>query len=51
MYGYRDDSGEEIEIDGDFGSKTKQATKKAQKKHGLPQTGVVDSDTWKYLII
>lgn len=51
MYGYRDDSGEEIEIDGYFWSRTEQATKKAQKKHGLPQTGVVDADTWKYLII
>ena len=49
-YNYRSDDNAEIKIDGSFGSKTEQATKKVQKKHGLTQTGVVDADTWEALI-
>ena len=51
LYNYRDDSGNEIKIDGKFGPRCTQATKKVQKKHGLPQTGVVDAATWQALII
>lgn len=50
-YGYTDDSGNKIEVDGSFGPKCEQGTKKVQAKHGLPQTGVVDSDTWRALIV
>lgn len=51
FYGYTDGDGNVIKADGSFGSKTEQATKKVQKKHGLPQTGVVDAATWQALII
>ena len=51
LYGYTDGDGNAIKVDGSFGTKTEQATKKAQKKHGLPQTGVVDAATWQALII
>ena len=51
LYGYTDGDGNAIKVDGSFGTKTEQATKKVQKKHGLPQTGVVDAATWQALII
>jgi hypothetical protein len=51
LYGYTDGDGNVIKVDGSFGTKTEQATKKVQKKHGLPQTGVVDAATWQALII
>lgn len=51
LYGYTDGDGNAIKVDGSFGSKTEQATKKVQKKHGLPQTGVVDAATWQALIV
>lgn len=51
FYNYKDDSGNLIEVDGSFGSKSEQGTKNVQKKHGLPQTGIVDGDTWRALIV
>lgn len=51
LYSYTDGDGNAIKLDGSFGTKTEQATKKVQKKHGLPQTGVVDAATWQALII
>ena len=51
LYNYKDDSGEVIKVDGKFGPKCEQGTKNVQKKHGLPQTGVVDAATWRALII
>ena len=51
LYNYKDDSGNLIEVDGFFGPKCEQGTKNVQKKHGLPQTGVVDSATWRALIV
>jgi len=51
LYGYTDGDGNTIKVDGSFGTKTEQATKKVQKKHGLPQTGVVDAATWQALIV
>lgn len=51
LYSYTDGDGNVIKVDGSFGTKTEQATKKVQKKHGLPQTGVVDAATWRALII
>ena len=51
LYSYTDGDGNAIKVDGSFGTKTEQATKKVQKKHGLPQTGVVDAATWQALII
>lgn len=51
LYGYTDGDGNAIKVDGSFGTKTEQATKKVQKKHGLPQTGVVDAATWRAIIV
>lgn len=51
LYNYKDDYGEDIEIDGKFGPKCEQGTKHVQKKHGLPQTGIVDAATWRAIII
>lgn len=51
LYSYTDGDGNAIKVDGSFGTKTEQATKKVQKKHGLPQTGVVDAATWQALIV
>ena len=35
-----------LTIDGIFGSATRNAVLAAQRRFGLPQTGVVDFDTW-----
>ncbi len=51
LYGYTDDSGAEIKLDGSYGPKTEQATKKVQKKHGLTITGVVNSAEWHAIIM
>lgn len=51
LYSYKDGDGNAIKVDGSFGTKTEQATKNVQKKHGLPQTGVVDAATWQALIV
>ena len=51
LYNYKDDSGVLCEVDGKYGPKCEQCTKNVQKKHGLPQTGVVDSATWRALIV
>lgn len=50
-YNYRGEDGELVEVDGDFGRNTEFATKAVQRKHGLEPTGIVDADTWKFLII
>lgn len=51
LYNYKDDSGALIEVDGSFGPKCEQGTKNVQKKHNLPQTGIVDAATWRALIV
>lgn len=51
LYNYTDDEGKLIETDGSFGPRCEQGTKHVQKKHGLPQTGIVDAATWRALII
>ena len=50
-YNYKGKDGEVISVDGKFGENTEFATKAVQRKHGLEQTGIVDADTWKFLII
>ncbi|MFI0420044.1 peptidoglycan-binding protein [Spongiactinospora sp. 9N601] len=37
----------DLEVDSQFGPKTKQATKELQKFRGLEVTGIVDHETWK----
>lgn len=41
--------GYNLEVDGDYGSKTEAAVKDFQKKHGLTADGVVGPKTWKAL--
>ena len=36
-----------VSIDGIFGANTRNAVVAAQRRFGLPQTGVVDFDTWE----
>ena len=36
-----------VSIDGIFGANTRNAVIAAQRRFGLPQTGVVDFDTWE----
>ena len=36
--------------DGQFGANTEKGVKGFQKEYGLPQTGVVDGNTWAYLL-
>jgi hypothetical protein len=43
-------AGEEIPIDGDFGSDTQLAVESFQTAHGLPATGIVDPITWQALL-
>ncbi|GIJ47908.1 hypothetical protein Val02_47940 [Virgisporangium aliadipatigenens] len=38
-----------LDVDGDFGPATEQATKDFQKSVSLPVTGIVDDPTWKAL--
>lgn len=50
-YNYKGLDNELIKVDEDFGDNTEYATKQVQRVHRLPQTGVVDSDTWRKLIV
>ncbi|HKP89142.1 MAG TPA: peptidoglycan-binding domain-containing protein [Thermoleophilaceae bacterium] len=43
-------AGQELGVDGDFGSQTKRAVKRVQAKVGLEQTGTIDSATWTALL-
>lgn len=36
-----------IDVDGKFGPQSESTCKKFQKEKGLPQTGVVDANTWE----
>ncbi len=45
-WGYKDDSGATIKVDGVFGSCTEQATVKFQTKHGLEPDAIVGQLTW-----
>ena len=39
-----------VEIDGSFGAQTRASVRALQQEAGLPQTGVVDRDTWDDLV-
>jgi hypothetical protein len=47
---YLDASGQDLTVDGDFGSQTKRAVKRLQAKVGLEATGQIDSATWTALL-
>ena len=50
MLGYRDQYGNTLVIDGDFGSKTEHALKKFQKAEGLVVDGICGANSWKALL-
>jgi hypothetical protein len=43
-------AGEPVAVDGSFGPKTLAAVESFQLAHGLPETGVIDTDTWTALL-
>lgn len=45
-----DNNGKRIEVDGDFGSSTKQAVMNLQKQLGISADGVVGADTWSKML-
>ena len=49
-YGYKDQNGEELEIDGSFGGKTDYAVRAFQKAKGLTVDGSVGPATWGALL-
>lgn len=42
--------GDNLDVDGQFGSKTKASTKKFQKKYGLDADGIIGNGTWNRMI-
>lgn len=49
-YGYKDQNGQSLVVDGSYGGKTEYAVKQFQTKNGLPASGVCDVRTWERLI-
>lgn len=49
-FGFRDDDGNELSIDGIFGSKTEQAVKSYQRARDINPSGVVDGETWNRIL-
>ena len=50
MMGYKDQYGNTLVIDGDFGAKTTHALKKFQKAEGLDADGICGKNTWNALL-
>lgn len=48
--GIRDDDGDSLDMDGEFGAKTEQAVKAMQKRLGLDADGEVGKDTWTAML-
>lgn len=49
-YGYRDSSGEILEVDNDFGAATDYAVRNFQRDNGLRSDGIVGFNTWNALL-
>ena len=49
-FGFKDDDGNEIAIDGIFGSKTEQAVKNYQRARDIDPRGIVDGETWNRIL-
>ena len=49
-FGFRDDNGETIAIDGIFGEKTEQAVRSYQEARGLEVCGIVNYETWNRIL-
>jgi len=50
MLGYKDQYGNTLAIDGDFGGKTEHALKKFQNAEGLVADGICGANSWKALL-
>lgn len=48
--GYKDQNGNALVVDNDFGKKTEYAVNRAKKAFGLPQDGVANEALWKKLL-
>lgn len=49
-FGFRDNEGETIAIDGIFGDKTEQAVKSYQEARGLTVNGIMNEETWNRIL-
>ena len=49
-FGFNDDNGEVIAIDGIFGDKTEQAVKSYQEARGLTVNGIMNEETWNRIL-
>ena len=49
-YGYRDEDGDIIDVDNDFGPRTDYAVKAFQRAKGLQADGIVGFNTWSALL-
>ena len=49
-FGFKDNDGNEISIDGIFGTKTEQAVKSYQEARGLEVCGIVNAETWNRIL-
>lgn len=47
---FKDQYGELLKADGDFGERTEYCVRQFQKLLGLPNTGIIDKSTWKKLL-
>lgn len=49
-FGFKDSDGNEISIDGIFGTKTEQAVRSYQEARGLEVCGIVNAETWNRIL-
>ena len=49
-FGFKDNDGNEIYIDGIFGAKTEQAVRSYQEARGLDVCGIVNAETWNRIL-
>ena len=49
-YGYRDEDGDILDVDNDFGSRTDYAVRAFQRANGLQADGIVGFNTWSALL-
>lgn len=48
--GYKDQNGELIKVDGDYGKKSAYVCENFQRGTGIPVTGIVDYETWLHVL-
>lgn len=50
-FGFRDNNGDELELDGEFDDLTEYTVRNYQDHHGLKITGTVNAETWRLLLL